>query len=270
MAPPEGERRVKQVAERSRERALQEERLALAAIAKVIVLEVPDPGRLLARLEAMVRAASQQSSTPIRVRQALIDGEALVRNAINRELGRPQALLNPPGWNHVNPKAVDRIVGGEALPQQLGLENDGGLGDVISAQAEQATTILAVHECLVKVLRQYGPATDQELYDRYLALDDAPRHSAQALKERRKELCLSGRVVHSRIKRGRDPVWSLVEDTQKVEGQTVWGKTGQTEVKVPCPECGEEFGRGAGLATHRQAKHGLGRPGRINATSSTG
>jgi len=205
----EKEKRVKQAASRSTERALREERLALAAIAKCFVLESPDPGRLLARLEAMARSAQQNGKTTVAVRQSLLDSVKLIRNAINRELGKPQELLDP-HVGHVIPSRVERLVGDDTIPQQLGLMSNGDLGDVIAAHDEQTATIFHVHEKVVEVLRS-GPATDREIYRRYTLRPDTKPHSKTALTERRKELTQTGRIRDTGSKHKGEPVWALVE-----------------------------------------------------------
>ncbi len=204
------EKRVQQAATRSMERALREERLALAAVAKCFVLEARDPGRLLARLEAMSRSAQQSGKTTVAIRQSLLDAVALIRNAINRELGKPQELMNP-DVGHVMASRVDRLVGSEDNPnhQQLGLMSNGDLGDVIAAHEEQTATIFQVHDKLVDVLRK-GPATDREIYRRYTLRMDTLPHSQKALVERRKELTASGRIREAG-KHKDEPIWGLIE-----------------------------------------------------------
>ena len=251
----EQEKHIKAAAVRSRERALQEERLGLAAIASAVCREVPNPDRLLARLEAMTRKAQQNPKTPMRVKQSLLDGTALIRNAINRELGKPQELLDPPGWRHVSPTAVNRLVKDGEVTQQLGLEAKETLEDVAVATREQAATIAAVHEVIVRILKE-GPATDSELYWRYMQQTDAPKHSAQELRRRRLELYKSGRVNDSGLRDGKDIRWVLVEDKHKIpESERTWKRGGKTEERVKCPECGEMVGKGAGIAVHIKAKH---------------
>src|SRR5258708_38673753 len=79
--PPrsKGRRKVQAAAERSAVRALKEERLALAAIGKVFVLECDNPARLLSRLEAMARNAERSPRVPVRVRRTLLHGALIVR-----------------------------------------------------------------------------------------------------------------------------------------------------------------------------------------------
>jgi hypothetical protein len=207
----EKEKRVKQASARSMERALREERLALAAIAKCFILESPDPGRLLARLEAMTRSAQQSGKTTVAIQQSLLDAVKMIRNAINRELGKPQELMDP-NVGHVMASRVDRLVGPDGNPisfQQLGLMSDGDLGDVITAHEEQTATIFRVHDQLVKVLRR-GPATDKEIYRRYILHPDTQPQSQKALLERRKELTVSGRIREAGRHKD-EPIWGLVE-----------------------------------------------------------
>ncbi len=253
---------VERAAQRSMGRALREERLALAVLAKIFLLEVPNPDRLLARIGAVVRSASTQKGFSQEARQALIDCERLVRNALARELGRPQTLMDPPGWmGHVNPRTVDKVISGEPIGQQLGLSaSNGDLTDVAEAQTDRMQTVLAVHDKIVEALKE-GPATERVLYQRYIVFPDAPPHSPRALTERRRELTQSGRVKDTGVRVGTEPVWALVEDKAKVKAASdpknpTWKKEGRTRDKVPCPECGKPCGFGAGLAMHLKSKHG--------------
>jgi len=128
---------VKAAAKRSVERALQEERLAIAAIVKVMLIEVPDPGRVLARLDAMTRAAEANPRVPPTIRRQLIDATRFVRTAIERERGKPQSLFEP-HVGHVAPKDVDALVAPTRGPQQLGLVNNTSvLGDVEAAHEDR-------------------------------------------------------------------------------------------------------------------------------------
>ena len=259
----ESERHIKRAHQRSVERALREERLGLAIIGRVIVLDHPDPGRLLARLEAVCRSAQQNPGASIEVRQVLIDGTLLIRNAIARELGRPQTLLDPPGWaGHVKPSAVDQVAGHESsITQQLGLvegDNSGPLADVINIQREQTETITAIHEYLVKALQE-GPVTDRELFTRYILNPETPPHSLEAIVERRKELVLSGRVKDSGGRKGKSVIWTLVETkhiAEITETKKAWKRSGVQRERVECPECGNFYAKGAGIGTHLQKKHG--------------
>jgi len=211
--PAKGKAKVAQASARSLERALAEERLALAAITKVFLLETPDPSRLLARLEAMCRAAEQDRRTPAKLRRSLLTAVLLVRTAIQRELGKPQSLLEP-DVGHTAPAKVDALVAPTDGAQQLGLgAQDSLLGDVEEAQAERVQTISTVHAEIVRLLREDGAATDSELHARYahtrmgVAL---PLQSPTAIRERRQELCAAGRVVRAGQREGA-PAWDIVE-----------------------------------------------------------
>jgi hypothetical protein len=213
MAAKGDKAKVKRAAERSLQRALREERLAIAAIVKVFLLEVPDPGRVLARLDAMVRAAEQNPRTPATVRRQLIDATRFVRTAIERERGKPQSLLDP-HVEHVSPAAVDKLVATTDGPQQLGLVgNESVLGDVEAAHEQRVTTIAVVHKALVEILREKGAASDVELHSYYLEANQEgalPPQSLKAVTDRRRELVAAGRVV-SVGQRAGTARWDIVE-----------------------------------------------------------
>lgn len=201
--------KVKRAAERSAEKALKEERLALAAITKVMLLEVPDPGRVLARLEAMARAAEGNPRTPLATRKMLQDGVKFVRTAIQRENGKPQALFDP-HVGHLKAEKVDALVDATDGAQQLGLTGqDSFMGDVEAAHTERVDTISTVHGAIVTLIQEHGPLNDRELFDRYI-MEGArwPIQSAKALGERRKELTGAGRLVGAG---GTPPKFELVE-----------------------------------------------------------
>jgi hypothetical protein len=209
--------KVKKATQRSLERALQEERLAIAAIVKVMLIEVPDPRRVLARLDAMTRAAEANPRVPPAVRRQLIDATRFVRTAIERETGRPQSLFDP-HVGHTSPKDVDALVAPTRGPQQLGLVNNGStLGDVEEAHDQRVKTISAVHTALVGLLREGGAATDRELFTRYMLANAGaalPVQSQKAITERRRELFAAGRIVSAARERGAEPVWDVVERDQ--------------------------------------------------------
>ena len=192
------------------ERALKEERLGLAVIARAFVQESGDAGRLLTRIEAQTRNALADPKMPMGVRQALRDGADIVRNAIAREIGKPQQLLNP-SVGHVSPAAVEKVASVENNAEQLGLISNGSsLGDVQAAHTEQKQTLSAAHEALVIAIRQ-GAATDAEIFRRYSALQGVPHQSESSVRDRRKELTSAGRVCASGSKYRGDPMWTLVE-----------------------------------------------------------
>ena len=203
--------RIKRAAKRSMAKALQEERLALGAIVKVMLLECPDPGRVLARLDAMVRAAEANPRTSPTVRRQLLDATRFVRAAIQREEGRPQELFDP-HVGHVRPEAVEALVESTNGTQQLGLTGQESiLGDVEAAHEDRVRTLEAVHEELVVILRADGPLSDLELHGRYMLHGMArslPKQSAKAIADRRRELCAAGRVVRAE---GREQKWDLIE-----------------------------------------------------------
>jgi len=217
MAKRKAEQKVKRAVERSMERALKEERLALAAVTKVMLLEIPNPARVLARLDAMVRAAEANPRTPITVRRQLLDATRFVRTAIERETGKPQTLFDP-HVGHLRRDEVDRLVAPTEGPQQLGLiNNETLLGDAEAAHEERVRTIATVHNELVNLLRADGPATDLQLYDRYRrAWADVtqrrplPVQSSISIRERRAELVAAGRVVPAG-KRDGETTFDIVE-----------------------------------------------------------
>lgn len=208
-----GNKRVARAAERSAEKALKEERLALAAITKVMLLECPDPGRVLSRLEAMARSAEGNPRTPLATRKMLQDGVKFVRTAIQRENGKPQALFDP-HVGHVKAEKVDELVEGTDGAQQLGLTGqDSFLGDVEVAHTERVDTITKVHGAIVELIREHGPLSDAELFDRYVVRSHDvgvswPMQSRKAIAERRKELSGAGRLTGAG---GTPPKFELVE-----------------------------------------------------------
>jgi hypothetical protein len=211
-AAKKGEKKVERAAQRSMERALLEERLALGAVVKVMLLECPDPGRVLARLDAMVRAAEGNPRVTPPIRRQLLDATRFVRAAIQREEGRPQELFDP-HVGHVQPQAVNALVAPTEGTQQLGLDGQTSiLGDVESAHDDRVRLLQTVHEALVGILRDAGALTDLELHGRYMHRSafeiGLPLQSAKAVAERRRELCAAGRVVRAE---GREARWDIVE-----------------------------------------------------------
>jgi hypothetical protein len=207
--------KVKAAHQRSLERALREERLAIAAIVKVMLIEVPDPARVLARLDAMTRAAEANPRVPATVRRQLLDATRFVRTAIERETGRPQSLFDP-DVGHTSPRDVDALVRPTNGPQQLGLVGHSGsmLGDVEAAHDDRVRTIQAVHTALVGLFQEHGALTDRELYSRYTLTNvrgALPQQSQKAVTERRKELTAAGRVVSAGRGPRDEPAWNLVE-----------------------------------------------------------
>lgn len=206
--------KVKAAHQRSLERALQEERLAIAAIVKVMLIEVPDPARVMARLDAMTRAAEANPRVPATVRRQLLDATRFVRTAIERETGKPQSLFDP-HVGHTSPRDVDALVNPTDGPQQLGLVGHQGsmLGDVEDAHEDRVRTIAAVHTALVGLLKSEGAATDRELYARYTLANQGalPMQSQKAITERRRELVGAGRVVGAGKGLRGEPAWDVVE-----------------------------------------------------------
>lgn len=214
---------VKAAQQRSMERALREERLALAAIVKVMLIEVPDPARVLARLDAMTRAAESNPRTPRAVVKQLLDATLFVKTAIERETGRPQSLFDP-HVGHVKDTDVDKLVEPTNGPQQLGLQQgEGLLGDAEQAHEERVATINDIHQRIVGLLERHGRSTDRELHALYLVANGGPPQTLGALGERRRELVAAGRIVAAGRKphvsigakgeevKKDEPAWDLVE-----------------------------------------------------------
>lgn len=204
---------VKAAQQRSLERALREERLALAAIVKVMLIEVPDPARVLARLDAMTRAAEANPRTPRAIVKQLLDATLFVKTAIERETGRPQSLFDP-HVGHVRGKDVDKLVEPTNGPQQLGLqEGDGLLGDAEAAHRDRVEVIGRVHNALVALYQEHGALSDGDLHEHYKARAAAfvqerlPVQTKGAIVERRRELAVSGRISRSGDR------WMVVEGT---------------------------------------------------------
>jgi hypothetical protein len=216
-------KRVERASHKALETALADERLAVAALTKVMLQECPDPMRFLARLEAMVHAAEQSPRTPVATRRQLIAAATFVRTAIERETGKPQSLFEP-NVGHVSGAKVDALVDGTDGPSQLGLlGQESVLGDASAAHDDRVTTIKAVHDAIIILLRERGPLTDRELHGHYLrwrAASDWPPQSYATLSERRKELTTAGRVVSSGRRLGSTTTtWDVVE-RDLIEGAT--------------------------------------------------
>jgi hypothetical protein len=202
---------VKAAQQRSLERALREERLALAAIVKVMLIEVPDPARVLARLDAMTRAAEANQRTPRAIVKQLLDATLFVKTAIERETGRPQSLFDP-HVGHVKDTDVEKLVAPTEGPQQLGLQQgEGLLGDAEQAHQDRVEVISRVHRTLVSLYQEHGALGDGDLHTHYKARagrfprERLPVQTKGAIVERRRELAASGRIVRSGEK------WQLVE-----------------------------------------------------------
>lgn len=213
MSQRKAKSNVKKAAQRTLERALMEERLALSAITKVMLLEVPDAQRVLARLDAMARAAESNPKVSAPVRKRLIDGTRFVRSAVNAELGivSEPNLFDPPG--EPKPEKVTELIKDTDGPQQLGLEmTESILGDVESAHEDRVQTIEKVHDALIAMLRANGAMTDQEIHQKYLVrpANGLPPQSRTAIRDRRLELCHAGRLVRSGT-RNSAPCWDVVE-----------------------------------------------------------
>lgn len=211
-AAKRGKAAIKDAHIKALERALREERLALAAVVKVMLIEVPDPARVLARLDAMSRAAEQNPRTSAAVRKQLLDATLFVKTAIQRERGRPQELFEP-DVGHTRPKDVDALVEASDGPQQLGLVNNEQIGDAGEAHDERVRTIGQVHTALIGLYREHGALSDRELHGHYAVVAPTrglPRQTQGAVTERRRELLAAGRLSRAE-QRGGEPAWDLVE-----------------------------------------------------------
>lgn len=204
-------KKVREAQVRALERALREERLALAAIVKVMLIEVPDPARVLARLDAMTRAAEATPRTPRAIVKQLLDATLFVKTAIERETGRPQSLFDP-HVGHVKDTDVDRLVEPTNGPQQLGLQaGESLLGDAEQAHRERVEVLGRIHNALILLYQQHHLLTDADLHTHYKALAAEhperrlPVQTKGALVERRRELAASGRIGR------RGEKWALVE-----------------------------------------------------------
>jgi hypothetical protein len=213
---------LKRAAQRSAEKALIEERLALAAIVKVFLAEVPEPERALRRIEAMVRSAEANAKTPVATRKMLLDAHRFIATAVERETGRPQTLFDP-HVRHLREAEVEAV--GDAHPQgeQLGFGN-GGLADAEEAHAERVRTVGRVQTILVELLKQ-GACSDAELWARYiragrLSPDQAPAQSLTEIGKRRKELTANGRVLATGERNKlHEPLWGLLESSITTGGK---------------------------------------------------
>lgn len=186
---------------RTLERKLSEERMALTAIVKVMLLEVPDPRRMLARLEAMVHAA-ESAQTNVTLHRELVTATMLVRAAVKMEQR-----------GGVTPEATDALVALTSGEQQLRHVNQESiLGDVEAAHGERVDTIKVVHDFILLVLRD-EPRTERELHASYWQASmrtGLPRQTFDAFVERRRELSAAWRVRQVGEKDG-EPTWGLVE-----------------------------------------------------------
>jgi hypothetical protein len=212
---------VRRAAQRSAEKALVEERLALAAIVKCLLAEVPDPERALRRIEAMVRQAESNPKTPVATRKMLLDGYRFIATAVERQLGKPQQLFDP-HIGHMKQKDVDAVADLPEQGVQLGL-GDGTLADVETAHGERVDTIVRVQTELVRLLKEHGALTDEELLSYYARAFQAEPQRIPALgpkdvARRRRELTASGRVLATGQRRSGSPLWDLVEREALIEG----------------------------------------------------
>lgn len=201
--------KVAAAAKRSADKALREERVALAAITKVMLLECPEPARVLSRLDAMVRAANGNPRVPAGTRRALLDGTRFVRAALAKDGGKQDGLFDP-ATPVPKPAEVAALVTSTDGPSQLGLDGQGSfLGDVETAHAERVDTIGRVHQAVIELIKERGPMVDRELWERY-AFDAHsrgwPPQSPTAVADRRKELTAAGRLVGAGLGK-----WDLVE-----------------------------------------------------------
>lgn len=186
---------------RNLERALRKERLGLVGIALAFLKESPDPARLMARLERMVEAAAvdprKAKAAPV-----LRDGLALIKRAMEQELGKPQGLFDP-DVGHVPPDEAQELT---ELPadQPISLLSPDQMIQYREAGERE------VRALIIEALRQ-GPATDAELVARYLALGGPP-HKRRSIQRHRIELARLGRITSVPSEQGGNGAsWRLTE-----------------------------------------------------------
>lgn len=223
--PPRGdkkkrvEKRISAQRVRNLERALQEERLGLTALSTAFIKVSGDPSVLLARVDAMVRAAVDNPKVKARTLNALVAGQQMLERAAAIEAGKPQPLFDEtttPDVGHVDAGKVKELVA-PPTEQQMGLAFSNGEGghDVREALAEREATARRVQENIVRLFREHGPLSDRQIAYHYSLAAMQPPQSSTALKTHRIELTQTGRLLDTgeRQKQGAQdiPVWDLVE-----------------------------------------------------------
>jgi hypothetical protein len=189
------------------ERALRDERTGLIAVARVFMEDAPDPGRLLGRLEAMVRQA-ERNGAPARTRDAIAYGHSVLARAREQMQGRPQQLFEP-DVGHIKPSAVEKLTAPDEHQQVgLGFAESRPLGDVQAADAERQEFALRLRTRIIDCYEDGGAMTDAELRAAYTRHYGALK--AETLKAQRTELARLGRLVRSEPKGG-ETTWILLE-----------------------------------------------------------
>jgi hypothetical protein len=201
-------KRAREAHVRNLERALKEERTGLVAVAKAFLEESPNSGALLRRLEAMVRAANANSA-PARTRDAIGYGYAVLARAAEQAQGKPQGLFDP-HVGHVPPAKVEALTT-PSEHVQVGLEfrESTPLADVEAGQSESSAFAQRVRATILTCYEGCGALTDGELRAEYTRR--AGPVTAGLLKDHRKALTRTGRVVKSDETTGEDPRWTLLE-----------------------------------------------------------
>jgi hypothetical protein len=211
MAQPsttrEVQKRAKEQHLKNVERALKEERTGLVAIARVFLEEAENPGAVIRRLEAMVRAA-ENGNTPARTRDALRYGYQVLSRAAEQAQGKPQGLFDP-NVGHVRTDAVNRLVNSQDHQVGLFATNREPLRDVVDAGQERAQFSTKTREIILGCYRDLGELTDDEL-----AAECQLKRvfvTRGTLKSYRKELTRLGRLIKGTATAGGEPRWKLME-----------------------------------------------------------
>ena len=198
------ERRLKNV-----ESSLKLERTANLAIAKAFVRECPNPERLLARLDGMVRAAMEDEYMKPEMRQVLIAGRDLVARAIEQEQGKPQGLFDP-DVGHISPRAVNRIVDNAAAPT---LTSD------IDEHRRRREFERTSEDEILRLIREHGALTDEQLLIEYMKANRGPKLNAHNLYYRRTALVKRGQLAKSEQSSENNTLWDTAERVILKEGR---------------------------------------------------
>jgi hypothetical protein len=183
------------------ERALKTERTGLLAMGVAFCREGNNPAGLLARLDAMASAVANDGKAPGGLRESIVNGRAIVEQAIALESGRPQKLFEP-DVGHSDPAQVAALV--DAPPEQLSLNgSEERLTELNAFEAQ-------VEAGLLETLQQ-APLADDELYERYHLVMERPRVTRASLAARRRALAARGfiaRIEHEGLTK-----WTTIERT---------------------------------------------------------
>jgi hypothetical protein len=201
------QKRAKEQHLKNVERALKEERTGLVAVARVFLEESDNPGAVLRRLEAMVRAA-ENNGAPVRTRDALRYGYQVLARAAEQAQGKPQGLFSP-NVGHVRAASVTKLVTQEDHQVGLFATSREPLQDVVDASVERAQFSQTTREVILDCFRERGELTDEEV------AEECQRRSIilsrGTLKSYRKELTRLGRLIQGTATSGGEPKWKLLE-----------------------------------------------------------